>query len=322
MTAAIIGMNTPSSGDKELGAYRARISEHLSKLNEIFARAAVGDFESSIEIPEDADDEIVSLYTGINIMLDVITRQLKDLHANVTRGEELNQAKSEFVALVSHQLRTPLTVIRWRAEKLQMSDLSGLSPHDRSGVDDIVDAADEMASLISIILDISRIEIGELHVHAQDLDIVALADETLRDIDLSAREKRITITRAYQSPRLVMAADRTLLKAILNNLFSNAIKYTPERGSVCISIKKNNHKIEIRVADSGYGIPEKGQPHIFDRLYRASNADKSGSKGSGLGLYIVKSILDKSGGAIRFETTEVKGTTFFIEFAESGMMDV
>jgi two-component system phosphate regulon sensor histidine kinase PhoR len=283
-----------------------------AKLKQIFANAAVGDFSTQIEIPENEDEETVELYAGINIMIDVIKRQL-------AREESINKAKSEFVALVSHQLRTPLSVIKWSTEHLEISDLSSLDAEARKDIDHITREADRMILLINLILDVSRIELGTLTIEPKPFDYVEGAKAAVAQLSTRAIAKGIMIEESYPEPSVVALADPTLLNVIIENLLSNAIKYTPHGGRVTLTAGRSASRIRIEVADNGFGIAPAEQDKIFTKLFRTGAARRADPEGSGLGLYIVKSIVAESGGDIWFTSEEGKGTSFFVEFPREGM---
>jgi signal transduction histidine kinase len=298
--------------EKSEQQYREHIKRRLGDLQALFAQAAVGDFSTSIEIPENEDEDIVELYTGVNIMLDVIKRQL-------SKEEQINKAKSEFVALVSHQLRTPLSVIKWSIEDLRLSDISSLGSEEKKDLDTIYRETQRMVALINTILDVSRIELGTLSVSLKEIDFVATGHAALMQVTPQALEKEIALSEKYEPENITATADASLLHAIFQNLLSNAVKYTLRGGKVELSVTQDHKRILITVGDTGYGIAEADKDRVFEKLYRTANARKADPEGTGLGLYIVKSIVTEAGGDIWFESQVGKGTTFFVEFPRDGM---
>ncbi|MES2007183.1 MAG: HAMP domain-containing sensor histidine kinase [Patescibacteria group bacterium] len=292
--------------------YAAHVKERFENLRLLFARAAVGDFSSTLDIPEGEEhEEIIELYTGINIMLDVIKRQL-------AREEEISRAKSEFVALVSHQLRTPLTAIRWSVELLQKK-AQHMDADEVKSVHTISEETDHMTALVNTFLDVSRIDLGVLRIELEPLDVVAAAKTAVAEIAPDAEAKGLTVEEHYMANSLTIAADPGLMHVVFQNLLSNAVKYTPRGGTVRVAIAQEGAGLQIVVSDTGLGIPESQREQIFTKLFRADNANKSETDGSGLGLYIVKAIITEAGGDIRFETEEGKGTSFFITLPKEGM---
>ena len=164
-------------------------------------------------------------------------------------------------------------------------------------------------------------ELGMLTIEPRTIDMVALAKEETRTFSVFAREKNLLIRESYTA-EIFAAMDPRLLQIILHNLLSNAVKYTPRGGEITLSIEQQASRILIQVADTGEGIPEAQQKHIFSKFFRAANAHKADPNGTGFGLYIVKSIVSGAGGDIWFESKVKTGTTFYVAFPLSGMKKV
>ena len=241
---------------------------------------------------------------------------------DVTSESIVDQAKTEFVSLASHQLRTPLTSINWYTEMLLNGDAGAITPEQKGFLQEIYGSSRRMVDLVSALLNVSRIELGTFAVDPQMLNPVQIAQEALKDLQILSQKKELEIVEEHQEiPAFPL--DARLIRIIYDNLLTNAIKYTPEHGKIILS-----HTITpdpagdillIKVSDTGVGIPEAEQRKIFDKLYRASNVQNIDTQGTGLGLYIVKAIITAAGGSIRFESTENKGTTFFVTLPLSGM---
>jgi len=231
---------------------------------------------------------------------------------------QVDNAKSEFVALASHQLRSPLNAINLSAEFLR----TVIKPHGEDEVqalESIYSEVSRMSSLIDGILSVSRIELGSLSVEPREVDIVSIAREEARSLKRMAGAKGIEIHEIFDPKKLVARMDPTLLEIIFQNLLTNAIKYTPNGGDVSVKVERQRAQILICVRDSGSGIPEDQKGNIFKKLYRASNAIELDPQGTGLGLYIVKSMVREAGGDIWFESELGMGTAFFVAFPISGM---
>ena len=232
---------------------------------------------------------------------------------------KVDEAKSDFVALAAHQLRSPLMFISLSIEMLRNLGFPK-SAEEKDTTEGISREVTQMTSLVESILNVLRIEFGTISIEPKMIDIIALAREQVRSVALLARSKGVEIIESYSEKTYVLMMDQTLTQIIFQNLLSNAVKYTPRGGKVTISITLNGETVSIKVVDTGYGIPLEQQRNIFSKLYRADNVSKRDSQGTGLGLYIVKSIGTEAGGSIWFTSEENAGTTFTVQFPRSGMI--
>lgn len=239
---------------------------------------------------------------------------------DITDEMEIDKAKSEFVSLASHQLRTPLSTINWYAEMLINGDMGELSEDQAEFLNEIYRSNQRMIDLVNALLNVSRIELGTLAVEPEPLDITEIAQQSLKDLEALRAKRDLTITEEYDENLPKLKADKRLLLVIFQNLFSNAIKYTPDEGEITIRITtEDDGDICISVSDSGYGIPKKEQSKIFTKLFRADNVQRRDTDGTGLGLYITKAIVEMAGGRIHFDSAEGEGTTFYVRMPKEGM---
>ncbi len=244
-----------------------------------------------------------------------------------TKAMEIDKAKTEFVSLASHQLRTPLSTISWYAELLLSGDVGEITPEQKKFLEEIYSGNRRMVELVNALLNVSRIELGMFIINPAPTDVVDVAKIVLKDLKpiIDKRGTKIKETYAKDIPKI--NADKNLVRIIFQNVLTNAIKYTDDGGKVDIAINTDckdnkgapNDHICITVSDNGYGIPKAQQDKIFTKLFRADNVAEKDTEGTGLGLYIVKSVLDNTGGTIRFESEENKGTTFYVTLPLSGM---
>lgn len=238
---------------------------------------------------------------------------------DVTKEKEVDQAKSEFVSLASHQLRTPLSAINWYTEMLIAGDAGNLSEEQKKYLQEVYAANHRMVDLVNSLLNVSRLELGTFTVEPQAISIKEISQSVLGELKPQIVQKNLHLKEDYDESIGLYMADPKLMRIIIQNFLTNAVKYTPENGSISISLMKDIENILIKVSDSGYGIPKDQQSKIFSKLFRADNVKEKDTEGTGLGLYIIKSIVSESKGKVWFESEENKGTTFFVTLPLSGM---
>lgn len=238
---------------------------------------------------------------------------------DVTKEHAVDKAKSEFVSLASHQLRTPLAAINWNLEMLREDAASHLSKAHTQMLDDLYHSSTRMAQLVTSLLNVSRMELGTFSVEPERVDVVALTKNIVKDLAPRIKEKDITLIRQYSAKSLVMEVDVQLMRMIIENLVSNAVKYTPPKKSIEVTLATKGKHLWITVRDEGYGIPKGQQSRIFTRFFRADNVRLKETEGTGLGLYLAKSIVEHAGGKIWFVSEEHKGTTFHVTLPLGGM---
>ena len=238
---------------------------------------------------------------------------------DVEKERAIDKAKTEFVSLASHQLRTPLTSINWYAEMVLSGDAGKLTPDQKSYLEEIYKGNQRMVSLVNSLLNVSRLELGTFVVEPKNIDIRKLADQEIKALLPQTKKKNITIIKKYDKKLTNYKADAKLLAMVFQNLLSNSVKYNNEGGEVSLEIKKREHDVQIIVKDNGFGIPKKQHKNIFTKLFRADNVRQMDTECTGLGLYIIKEIVTQAGGNIKFESEEGKGTTFYVSLPLEGM---
>ncbi len=238
---------------------------------------------------------------------------------DVSKEREIDKAKTEFVSLASHQLRTPLSAINWYSEMLLSGDSGKLSPEQADFVEEIYAGNKRMVELVNSLLNTSRIDLGTFTIDPKPTDIVQISESVVKELQSQIDEKKLKFETKYDEIGKI-PLDTQLTRIIIQNLLSNAVKYTPDEGEVSISIEKTEPNLVITVKDNGYGITESQKNKIFQKLFRADNVKVKNTEGTGLGLYIVKAILDASGGQITFTSKENKGSTFIVTIPLTGMV--
>lgn len=241
------------------------------------------------------------------------------IERDITQEKAIDRAKTEFVSLASHQLRTPLSTINWYAEMLLNGDAGKLQPEQTNYLEEIYRGNQRMVDLVNSLLNVSRMELGTFVVDPVDCDLKEIVDEVIKELTPRIKTKKQKFNLEYDVSLSPMKLDKKLMHMVLENLLSNAVKYTPEKGQIGMLIGKNKNNLEIKVSDTGMGIPFSQQDKIFTKLFRADNVRTTDAEGTGLGLYLVKNILEHSGGKINFVSQENKGTTFTVILPLSGM---
>lgn len=221
----------------------------------------------------------------------------------------LNKMKSEFVSIASHQLRTPLSAIRWETEILLSKFAAGLDEKQKEAIENISQSGHQMARLVNDLLDVARIDQGQLVLKKEKVDLTAITQEVIRDILPLAQAGKVLIIFDKKNPAWVIG-DAEKLKLAIENLLSNAIKYTLSKGIVEIKFLKKDGFYIFSIKDNGAGIPESQQKRIFEKFFRSDNVLKNNTTGTGLGLYITKNIAEQSGGRAWFQSVENKGSVF------------
>ena len=235
-----------------------------------------------------------------------------EVFRDITREEEIDRMKSEFISLASHQLRTPLSAIKTYSHMLVDGYIGTITPPQKKAVRTIIGASNRMNELISTLLNITRMESGTIRVTPKYVRVDALAQEAMQEVALLAGERQISTSIRVGKGSMGVKTDPLLFKEIIINLATNAIKYTPENGTVCVKVQRRGSTVVTSVIDSGWGIPQASQKQIFSKFFRAQNIVKRETTGTGLGLYLVKGLVDALGGTISFKSEEGKGTTFTV----------
>ncbi len=226
---------------------------------------------------------------------------------------EIDRMKSEFISLASHQLRTPLSAIKTYSHMLSDEYMGKLNPDQKESIETIISATNRMNELISTLLNITRIESGTIAVNPKLINMVDVLNEILPELKLIAESKNIKInTKLINKMSSQLRTDSLIVKEVVNNIVSNAIKYSPAGSQIEVQIKPRRNDILLVIIDSGWGIPDKAQDKVFSKFFRGSNIIRRETSGTGLGLYLVKGLIDTLNGQIWFQSEEGKGTTFYV----------
>lgn len=276
------------------------------------------------------DEYVPVVITASPVLIDGNVVGVVEVFRDVSQERAVDKAKSEFVSLASHQLRTPLSAINWYSEMLMDGDAGKITKKQKEYLDEIYKGNQRMIDLVNALLNVSRIDLGTFSVEPEEMDLNKTITDVLKEIEPSIEERNIHLSVGTKK-LATMIADPQLMRMIVTNLLTNAVKYTPEGGEVTVHSdmvtageevhgkKVKEDSVFFSVSDTGYGIPENQKKFIFSKLFRADNVQRRDTKGTGLGLYIVKSIIDLAHGMIWFDSTEDKGTTFYVVLPLHGM---
>jgi PAS domain S-box-containing protein len=232
---------------------------------------------------------------------------------DVTREKIIARSKSEFISIAAHQLRTPLSVMKWVLGLFLTGEMGTITETQRDMISRSNTANEKMINLVNDLLDVSRIEEGRFGYEFREHDLMETLRGIIADYRDMAKDRSINFIVEEPLPPLpTMTYDESKIILAVHNLLDNAFHYTKAGGSVQLIVKKRGNQAEIIVRDTGIGIPPAGRERLFTKFFRADNAVKTYTEGSGLGLFIVNNIVVRHGGKIEVESEENKGTTFHI----------
>jgi len=256
-----------------------------------------------------ADPQIVALMVLIVtailfIIASIITRSFERL-------AEANRMKSEFISVVSHQLRSPLSNLRWAIELLISGRLGKIEEKQTEYFKILKENSARMAELVQDLLIVSRIETAKLPFKEQEFALEDLINDLIKEFEPFARASNVEIyfERGENLPKAF--SDPFQIRLVIENLLDNAIRYIKERGRVEIKLETRDKNFYFEIKDNGIGIPREDQKYIFQKFFRSENISRYQTQGSGLGLYIAKAIVERAGGKIGFRSQEDKGSTFY-----------
>lgn len=241
-----------------------------------------------------------------------VAERTKELKLANDRLTELDKVKTEFISVAAHQLRTPLSAVKWTLSLLLEDGSETMTAVQKSLLMKGAESNERMIRLINSMLVVTRIESGKMTYVSSFIHIEDLIESCLSDFVGQATEKGLNIRFENPPERLpYLYIDPDKIRAVIQNFIENALFYTRPGGSIIISAVSDHEFVRVAVKDDGIGIPQKQQVGIFNKFFRADNALKERTDGSGLGLFVAKSIIEKHSGAIGFESVEGSGSTFY-----------
>jgi signal transduction histidine kinase len=218
--------------------------------------------------------------------------------------------KSEFISIVAHQLRTPLSGIKWVVEILLEKTTNGES---RKWVLKINELNERMIEIISDLLNAARIEEGRLGFEFKKIDLISLLQKIADEYKIKAEQKKIKFDYSNLPTAIAINADAEKLEIALSNLIENAVDYTPSGGVIKIEIQKNEELVLLKISDSGIGIPKEDFPRLFTKFFRSKNAISAKPAGTGIGLFVAKNIIQNHKGEVWAESELEKGSIFYVK---------
>lgn len=298
------------------GANARPIETHQRELKRLKSLNAELDLAARILVRKDIDlSHANQRLKGLNLDLQraaqLLVRRDLELSSANERLRELDRTKSEFVSIVAHQLRTPLSAVKWVLKMLLDGDAGALAAEQQSLLGKGYESNERMIRLVNDMLDVVRIESGKVTYHFAPVQLADLAQDLLLDFIGPIKKKNLTL--AFDTPTTKLPqvlADAEKIRTALQNLIDNAIRYTPAKGAITLRLQPVGRQVWVTVSDTGIGVPQHQHHQLFSRFFRGDNAIKMATDGSGLGLFIARSIIEKHHGRIWFESRENDGSSF------------
>lgn len=257
------------------------------------------------------DPQVVALATIILSAVLLIISSI--ITKSFDRLAEISRMKTEFINIVSHQLRGPLSNLKWALDYMMSGKIDTSHEKQLEYFKILQENNVRMEGLISDLLTVSRIEQGNFFLKKAEVNLKEIIEKIIKDTEIFSRASGITINFQVEEKLPSIVADSFQIRLVVENLLNNAIRYTKKGGLIEIKLARKNRNLYFEIKDNGIGIPKNDQKYIFQKFFRASNIIKYDTQGSGLGLYIVKSIISKSKGRIGFKSQEGIGSTFWFE---------
>jgi len=284
------------------------ITRPLSALVEGVKKVSVGNYNIMFRIK--SKDEFGELAVAFNEMV-LKLREQKE------REDLIGKMKSEFISVAAHQLRTPLSAVKWILKMTLDGDMGEISSKQHSFLSKGYTSNERMIHLVNDLLDISRIEEGKFGFNISVNDLDKVIKEAIDSFEQQLNIRNIRLKYVPDTTSLLINFDNKRINMVLSNLIDNAIRYTPIGGEVVVSVKDKEDSMEVSIKDNGVGILKNQKDRVFSKFFRGDNVVKMQTEGTGLGLYLCKNIIEKHGGKMWFESKEESGSTFFFTLPKS-----
>lgn len=313
-------MNRPAEkilGIKEREALNLKFTagfspESQQTLSQVIAAGQnLGDF-SAIDIQISKPNlAILQIITTPIKQKDELLGKIKILR-DITREKESDKMKSELISIVSHQLRTPLSAVKWSVKMILDGDAGKITREQKTILAKGYRSNERMIHLVNDLLNVSSIEKGRFQYKFMPTSLEDLIERLINEFSYSLEEKNMTLKfKKPQKPLPKVKVDSSKIYIVLQNILSNAVNYTPSGGEIEIKMRPQKSFMEVSIKDNGMGIPRDQQHRLFTRFFRADNAVRMQTEGSGLGLFIAKNIIENHQGKIWAKSEENKGSTFY-----------
>ncbi|MEY2641103.1 MAG: hypothetical protein RL150_496 [Candidatus Parcubacteria bacterium] len=288
------------------------IPERVLGLNDWLSLMSKQELESQVRAKT---EELQRFNDSLEAKVEERTRELKKAYEDL---KLLDDKKSEFISVAAHQLRTPLSGIKWSMGMFLAGELGPLSTEQREVLTQMNTTNDRVISIINDLLDIDLLSRDKSNYSFTATNLTTILDETLKDLAPQMQSKNVHVdTTGVQRDTLTAEVDSEKIRIVFQNLIDNAIKYSDAGDTVLVTGVKLNTMLQFSIKDQGIGIPATQQEEVFERFFRAENAVRRITEGSGVGLYIVKKVVEDHNGRIWFESAENQGTTFYVSIPVS-----
>ncbi|MDB5165753.1 MAG: Sensor protein resE [Candidatus Saccharibacteria bacterium] len=307
-------------------SHRVAVLMPLMRGSTVLGYLALGEQRSSgytnrdIKVLKTISDELVIAIQNslsvqevrdINVHLQQrINTATAELRSSNTQLRHLDKTKDEFLSMASHQLRTPLTSVKGYLSMVLEGDAGKVTDTQRRLLGEAFTSSERMVHLIHDFLNVSRLQTGKFMLELHPYDIVKLVDEEVRSLQRAAETRNMKLEFINTIGELMLNIDENKIRQVVMNFIDNALFYSHDESTIKVELNKTEDQIELRVKDTGIGVPKGEQAHLFSKFYRASNARKQRPDGTGVGIFLAKKVVTEHGGDVLFESTEGKGSTF------------
>ena len=244
-----------------------------------------------------------------------VKKATTDLQKSNDKLKSLDEAKDEFISMASHQLRTPLTSVKGYISMLLEGDAGPITDQQKTFLSQAFTSSQRMVYLIADLLNVSRLKTGKFVIEPSEVDLPQVVQTEVEQLQTTAAARGLTLKVDCPKDFPTLMLDETKIHQVIMNYIDNAIYYTPSGGSINVVLNVTKKTAELRVIDTGIGVPKKSQHELFTKFFRADNAQKARPDGTGLGLYMAKKVIIAQGGSVIFSSIQDKGSTFGFSFA-------